>query len=228
MNLRIYASHITLFPLTLIFLLMIHAYLVHAYSFSPTPHDAWADQPSIPSSEMKGKFNEHLGYILVYAMLYYGGLALLAFFVRAPLQGPPVSDHGPLKPPWPFLWMYGFENRWGVISVLFASMALFGMLAAVPLIDCGRDRRFRARKTILALGALLALTVMGLTLHGYITPAKIHLHKHGGEESHTDNKHSSDAHDSAEPPHNDAEQSPVPSPSHDEKPHSHGEGSVTK
>ena len=113
MNFRVYASHITLFPLLLILLIGLHIYLIRAFNLSPTPRDQWADQPDIPASEMRGTFNEHGKHVVVFAALYFGWLAVLAFFVRAPLGGPPVPEHGALKPPWPFLWIYGFENQWG-------------------------------------------------------------------------------------------------------------------
>jgi ubiquinol-cytochrome c reductase cytochrome b subunit len=197
MNFRVYVSHIALFPLLLIFLLVIHIYLIHTFNLSPTPKDRWADQPEIPESEMKGRFDQHMAHILVFSMLYYGWLSVLAFFVPAPLGGPPVPEHAALKPPWPFLWMYDFENLWGVVAVLFASAILFGLLALVPLIDRKQDRRFSARKPILTAGALLGATLIGLTLHGYIIPAQSHLsHSHGADTHKEEPSHhnQSDAH----------------------------------
>jgi quinol-cytochrome oxidoreductase complex cytochrome b subunit len=151
MNLRIFTSHITVFPILIIFLAILHLYLIHTFNLSPTPKDPWADKPQIPEEEMKSRFDEHAVRVLMHSALYYGGIVMLAFFVRAPLQGPPTAGHSALKPPWPFLWMYGFENIWGVASVLFASSALFGFLALVPLLDRKRDRSYRARRPILTI-----------------------------------------------------------------------------
>ncbi len=221
-NFRIYVSHIAGFPLLLIFLMVFHFYLIRTFNLSPTPKDPWATAPLVPEEEMKGKFNEHAVSIGVFSILYYGWIAVLAFFVRAPLGGPPMAEHAPLKPPWPFLWMYGFENVWGVVATLFASSTLFGILALVPLLDRGRDRRFAARKGILALGAMVALSLVGLTLHGYLTKAQSHTsHTHGVEEkdSHSDTPH----HDEPNPDsHNDA--APNANPSHPEGEESHHAG----
>lgn len=178
LNFRIYVAHIAGFPLLLISLIILHFYLIHVLNLSPTPKDAWADQLDIPMESMTETLGEHLKSIALFSAIYYGWLAVLAFFVGAPLGGPPVSEHSPLKPPWPFLWMYGFENRWGIIATVYASTALFGILAGIPLLDRKQDRRFRARKPILALGTGLAATLLGLTLHGYITPAQTHTHHH--------------------------------------------------
>jgi len=181
MNFRVYALHITFFPLLLIGLIGLHLYLIRVLHLSPTPGDKWADQPDIPESEMHVTFHQHGKNVMVFAILYYGWLSVLAFFIRAPLGGPPTPEHGALKPPWPFLWMYGFENQWGIVSTIYASSIFFGLLALIPVLDRKQDRRLQARKGILTMGAIVALALFGLTLHGYITPPQIHT----GHHSHT-------------------------------------------
>jgi ubiquinol-cytochrome c reductase cytochrome b subunit len=194
MNFRIYVSHIAAFPILITLLIVVHSYLIHSLNLSPTPKDKWADQPEIPVEEMKERFSTHVVDVIIFAILYYGWIAALAFFIRAPLAGPPNPEHGALKPPWPFLWMYGFENRWGIVSTVFASSTLFGILALIPLLDRKRDRRFRARVGILTLGGIVACSLVGLTLHGYLTPAQMHAHTHGTE--HHSHSEQSDHHDS--------------------------------
>ncbi len=181
MNIRVFASHIAVFPILIVFLALLHFFLVHAFNLSPTPKDPWADKPTIPEAEMKGRFDEHAKGIFIFSALYYGALAVLAFFFRAPLQGPPIQGHGAIKPPWPFLWMVGFENVWGVVAVLFGSAVLFGFLALVPLLDRKQDRRFQARRPILFIGGLIAIALIVLTIHGKFTEAKIHIHHHEEE-----------------------------------------------
>jgi ubiquinol-cytochrome c reductase cytochrome b subunit len=218
MNLRIFASHITVFPILIIVLLIGHFLLIRTFNLSPTPWDKWSNQPQIPKEEMKGRFNEHGKTILIFSLLYYGFLAVVALFARAPLGPAPSASHDPLKPPWPFLWMYGFENVWGVVAVLFASGALFGFLALIPLIDRKQDRSFAARKKILTLGGVVAFLVLALTLHGWITPAQEHTHGHG-EAAHEDDGH---AHDEEEEEHGHDEMGG--DPAHDEEEeHSHDE-----
>jgi len=87
-------------------------------------------------------------------MMYYGFLAILAFF-RAPLVEAPSDAMSTAKPPWPFLWMYGFENVWGIKVVVYATSVLFLFLILVPLIDRKQARKWKARKGILILAASL-------------------------------------------------------------------------
>lgn len=227
MNLRIFASHITVFPILILFLVIGHFLLIRTFNLSPTPWDKWSKRAEIPKEEMKGRFNEHAQTIAVFSLIYYGFLAVVALFARAPLGPAPSPSHDPLKPPWPFLWMYGFENVWGVVAVLFASGALFGFLALVPLIDRKQDRSFAARKKILSLGGIVAFLVVALTLHGWITPAQEHTHGHG-EEAHEDDGHAHDkeeehSHDEEEADHTHDEEEEL---SHDEEEadHAHDEG----
>jgi quinol-cytochrome oxidoreductase complex cytochrome b subunit len=189
-NFRIYVSHIAVFPVLLVLLIVAHFYLIRIFNLSPTPRSAWANSPEIPQEEMKGRFNEHAQSIAVYSLIYYGFLAIVAFFIPAPLGGAPAADHGPLKPPWPFLWVYGFENIWGVVAVLFANAVLFGFLALVPLLDRKQDRSTKARRGILLIGGVVAISLVGLTLHGWFTPPQTHTHGHGEEAAHEEDGHS--------------------------------------
>ena len=215
MNIRIFASHIAVFPILILFLAVLHFFLIRTFNLSPTPQDQWADKPAIPEACMKGRFDEHAKSILFFSAFYYGGLALAAFFFRAPLQGPPVEGHGALKPPWPFLWMYGFENVWGVGAVLVGSAALFGLLALVPFLDRKQDRRFQARKPILFLGGMIAVSLIALTLHGKFTEAKKHIHSHEAE---APDKKMDDEQPANQTPHSDSDHAEE-NDHHDSEPH---------
>lgn len=181
-NLRMYVSHITVFPVLIIILIVLHFYLIHAFNLSPTPWGRFSNEPEIPSHEIKGKFNEHAQSIFILSMMYYGFLAILAFFVRAPLMEASTGVESPVKPPWPFLWVYLFENIWGVKAVIYASAVLFAFLILVPLIDRKQERKFRARKGILGMGGLFAMSLFGLTLHGWFATPQLHEHEHGHDE----------------------------------------------
>jgi quinol-cytochrome oxidoreductase complex cytochrome b subunit len=210
MNFRVFTSHIAVFPILIIFLTAIHLYLVHTFNFSPTPKDEWANQPHIPEDAMTARFDEHALRIFIYSALYYGALMTMAFFVRAPLADPPTLEHSALKPPWPYLWMYGFENIWGVVAVLFCSLFIFGFLALVPLLDRKRDRRYRARKPILVMGGIVAFALIGLSIYGKVTPAQMHT-----GHSHEEDSEDTHGHSDSEVPHDEQEES---SDHHDAKP----------
>ncbi|MEK7748296.1 MAG: cytochrome b N-terminal domain-containing protein [Nitrospirota bacterium] len=224
MNLRIFASHIAVFPILIIFLAIIHLYLIHTFNLSPRPKDPWADLPQVPEDQMSARFNEHAVCIFIYSALYYGALIAMAFYFRATLAAAPSADHAALKPPWPFLWMYGFENIWGVVAVLFCSLALFGFLALVPLLDRKQDRRYVARKPILIMGGIVAFTLIALSIHGYITPAQTHDGHSHGEES-VPGSPENHPHSEKEEDHSHQEILDEPNPKSETKPdHAHPEG----
>ena len=208
MNLRIYVSHIAVYPVVLVLLLTGHFYLIHIFNLAPTPRGKWSNAPEVPPQEIKGRFSEHARSILLLSVIYYGFLALLAIFIRAPLMGAPSGHEEAVKPPWPFLWMYLFENIWGIGAVLYATIALFGFLALVPLVDRGQERRLGARKGILAAGAVVGLSVIALTFYGWVSPAQVHQHGHGHdhEEEGAAMHEEEDHHDEAEHAHDPAEE----------------------
>ncbi len=205
MNLRIYVSHIAVYPIVIVLLLMSHFYLIHVFNLAPTAWGKWSNAPEVPPQEVKGRFSEHARSILLLSVAYYGFLALVAIFVRAPLGEAPSGHGDPVKPPWPFLWMYLFENIWGVGAVLYITMLLFGFLALVPLLDRGQERRPGARKGILSLGALVGLSLIALTIYGWAVPAQEHTgHSHDeeegavmGEEDHHEEGEGDHSHDPA-------------------------------
>jgi|SRR5579884_725224 len=184
MNLRVYIQHITVFPVLIVVLIVLHFYLIHAFNLSPTPWDRFSNEPEIPRSELKGKFNEHAQSIFIFSIMYYGFLATLAFFFVPPLVEAPSGAMSTAKPPWPFLWMYGFENIWGIKAVIYATSVLFLFLALVPLIDRKQERKWKARKGILILGGVVAFSVIALTLHGWLATPQLHQHEHE-EDGHT-------------------------------------------
>lgn len=200
MNLRIYVSHIAVYPVLIVLLLMGHFYLIHILNLAPTPWGKWSNAPEVPAQEIKGRFSEHARSILLLSVAYYGFLALMAVFVRAPLGEAPSGHGDPVKPPWPFLWMYLFENIWGVGAVLYITMILFGFLALVPLLDRGQERRFGARKGILSLGALFGLSLIALTVYGWAVPAQEH-EGHTHEEEGAVMGEEGDHHDEGDHPH---------------------------
>ncbi len=184
MLIRLYSFHIALFPVLLIALMIAHFCLVHFFNLSPTPTEPWSAAEAAPPDQMKVGFSEHLWAIVRFSLLYYGPLILIACFVRAPLLDAPSGEHGPLKPPWPFLWMYGFENVWGIQVIIYLGAVFFGLLALVPLLDRSNDRAFKARRGILASGGVFCLLLVGLTLYGWLIPAQEHKGHHHEEEHH--------------------------------------------
>ncbi len=179
LNIKIYLSHISVFPLLLLFLIACHFYLVNTFSLSPLPFGEDSARSYLPAEEMTGRFLEHVRSILLYGLVYYGLVAVIALIFSAPL-GPPVSQEEiGVKPPWPFLWFYGLENITGRIdTIVYASGALFLALLLLPILDRGEERNPIRRKKTMAAGAIILLLIAGLSIYGAISEPQVHQHGH--------------------------------------------------
>ena len=154
---------------------------------------------------------EHVKGIMVFSVLCFGAIALVAAFAPAPMGEPASGEEMSLKPPWPFLWLYGLENITGQIDTMYQALALFFLaLAVLPLLDRGLERHPRKRKGTLAASAGVLLGIIGLSVYAGVAPPQLHKHDHGSGHPHTQaNEHPS-------PPASDADPH-----QHDETPHTH-------
>ncbi len=180
LNIKLYLSHISLFPLVLAVLIAGHFYLINAFNLSPLPFGEDSARATVPREKITGTFTEHSKSILRYSLIYFGVVALIAFIVPAPL-GPPIPPEGvegpDTKPPWPFLWLYGLENLTGRSdTIVYASAILFLLLILLPLLDRGPERNPRRRVGTMATAALLLLLIVGLTIYAAIAPPQVHEH----------------------------------------------------
>jgi quinol-cytochrome oxidoreductase complex cytochrome b subunit len=176
---------------------------------------------------MTGTMTEHVKGILLFGGIYFGATALLAAIVPAPLGDAVTGEEMSLKPPWPFLWLYGLENLTGRMDTMFQALgALFLALAILPLVDRSPERNPARRKGALAAAGLVLLAMTGLTVYAAVAPPQLHHHEHGGGHDMPGMPHDSGAHDdgaheagthetmTTEPSHADEHH-------HDETPHEH-------
>ena len=170
LNVRLYVSHIAGFPLLLAVLMAAHFALVRIFNLAPL-----ALPPGALTAEPTATFAEHLRNIVAASLVYYGAVAVVAVFVPAPL-GPAAADVSlGEKPPWPFLWIYGLENIFGMTAILYGSVTLVAFLLLVPVLDRGRRPR-----GILIGGLAVWLIVLSLTVYAWLAPPQVHegLHRH--------------------------------------------------
>jgi quinol-cytochrome oxidoreductase complex cytochrome b subunit len=179
LNVKLFASHVTLLPLLLVLLLAAHFYLVHVHNLSPLPFGKDSTLSTLPPERMTGTFMQHTRSILLYAAIYYGFVAVLAWAVPAPLGAPVTGEEMSIKPPWPFLWLYGIENLTGRMdTMMHAIAALLILLALAPLLDRGQERHPAKRKGTIAVGAAVLLAIVGFSLYAAIAPPQLHHHEH--------------------------------------------------
>jgi quinol-cytochrome oxidoreductase complex cytochrome b subunit len=122
-----------------------------------------------------------------------------------------------LKPPWPFLWLYGLENLTGRMDTMFQALgALFVALAALPFLDRGPERHPARRKGTLAVAGMVFLAMIGLTVYAAVAPPQLHQHEHG-----SGNDMPAMSHDTGTPETAMPEPSPADEHHHEETPPAH-------
>ncbi|MFZ5875942.1 MAG: cytochrome b N-terminal domain-containing protein [Nitrospirota bacterium] len=227
LNVKLYASHVSILPLGIVAFLAAHFYLVNAHSLSPLPYGEDSARESVPKDRMTGTMGEHVKAIALFGGVYFGAVALLAAIVPAPLGDPVTGEEMSLKPPWPFLWLYGLENLTGKMDTMFHALgALFLALAVLPLVDRGAERHPARRKVVLAVAGTVVVAMIGLTAYAAVAPPQLHHHEHGtGNDAPATphdamptnaTPHDAATHESAGP-----DPSPADKPHHDETPHAH-------
>jgi ubiquinol-cytochrome c reductase cytochrome b subunit len=93
-----------------------------------------------------------------------------------PGVGPtPVEGIEVTRPLWMFWWLFSLENWWGVKAILWATIALFAILLAVPFIDRRAERRWRKRPIAILVAAIVLLAMSVLTYITATTSAVEHL-----------------------------------------------------
>jgi ubiquinol-cytochrome c reductase cytochrome b subunit len=180
LNLKLFASHVAILPLLIVFFVAVHFYLVNAHSLAPLPFGEDSSRESVPKERMTGTMVEHVKSIGIFGGIYFAAVALLAAFAPAPMGDPISGEEMSLKPPWPFLWLYGLENITGQMDTMYHALALFFFaLIALPLLDRGLERHPRARKGTLAASAAVLVGMIGLSIYAAVAPPQLHGHDHG-------------------------------------------------
>ncbi len=178
---RLYVAHIIMLPAMLFGLLALHFWLVKRHGISSLPGRDEDFPPGKRETEAAirregaSHFLSHVQGIWGYGMLLLALAVGAALFMDAPLgqaivKGPEVS-----KPAWMFLPFYPLEDIWGLKALLWAPVALFGLLALVPFVDRGRSRRLGKRKLILAAGLVLLAFLVAMGFYGYFSPTEAHV-----------------------------------------------------
>jgi quinol-cytochrome oxidoreductase complex cytochrome b subunit len=79
------------------------------------------------------------------------------------------------KPPWYFLWIYPWENWIGLQGLYIIPSVLIAGLLALPFIDRSPERDPRRRWLWIALGIIVFLAWLGLTIYGHVVAPAHHV-----------------------------------------------------
>jgi ubiquinol-cytochrome c reductase cytochrome b subunit len=166
---RLYIAHVSIIPGLILGLLVLHALLIKRHKISPPP-----DNPD-ETGEPLAPFTHHLRRVGSLGLVLLGGLGALAVLFPPGVGPTPVEGIEVTRPPWMYWWMFALENWFGLPAILWGSGVLFALLAAVPFIDRGPERRWRKRPVAIALAALILILIVVLTILAAVTTAAEHL-----------------------------------------------------
>lgn len=172
---RLYIAHVSIVPLLILVLVGLHLMLVKRHGVSPLP---WGEADVVAERDRREPriaFSSHLRHIALWGLAAAGVGLVLSGLLPAALGPQGAEGIEITKPPWYFLWLYQPENWWGLDALWIGSAALFLALFAVPFLDRSAERDPRRRRLIVALGALVAVGWIALTIAGATAELAAHV-----------------------------------------------------
>jgi len=166
---RLYIAHVSILPVLVAVVLAIHMLLIKRHRISPLPWGTPAEVEARERSEREETFTSHLKHIGKWALVLLGLVLILSGLAPAALGPIGVEGIEITKPPWYFLWLYPWED-WLGLKALYIIPALLTLgLLAIPFLDRSPERDPRRRKFWIALGAVVLIAWVGLTIYGHVT-----------------------------------------------------------
>jgi ubiquinol-cytochrome c reductase cytochrome b subunit len=175
---RLYGAHVSIVPLVIVLLLIAHVFLIKHHGISPTPAQAesgLAPGGRLPKSLVTGHYPTHLRLMVGYGMVVVALAGALGLIWPQPIGPAPDPSLEVTKPPFLFYWLYAFEDWFGIPGILYAAIAFFGLLVAVPIVDFGPARALRRRRVIAVLAASFLLAILALSIYVGLQPPAKHL-----------------------------------------------------
>ena len=164
---RFYIMHVSVLPFALFGLIGLHlAILQKVGSSGPIDGSTGPTHPFYPQQAIKD--------VLVAA----GGafaICIVAALVKSTDTGPanPAAGSFTPRPEWFFLSHYEvlkmMPGTMQIVGTFILPNIVVGLLFLLPFLDRKPDRSFRSRKFTLALGGMMCLTIVGLTVKGVLS-----------------------------------------------------------
>ncbi len=166
---RLYIAHVSILPLIVAVVIAVHMLLIKRHRISPLPWGTPSEVAAREREEHAETFTSHLAHIGKWALVLLGVALLLAGLAPAALGPAGVEGIEITKPPWYFLWLYPWENWIGLQALYIIPAILIGGLLALPFIDRSPERDPRRRNLWIALGLIVILAWLALTIYGHVT-----------------------------------------------------------
>ena len=171
---RLYIAHVSILPIMAAGVIAVHMLLIKRHRLSPLPWGTPAEVAAREQQEHTEPFTSHLKHIGKWALVLLGVTLLLAGLAPAGLGPAGIEGIEITKPPWYFLWLYPWEDWIGLRALYILPAILTLGLLAIPFVDRSEERDPRRRKLWMALGAVVLLAFIGLTIYGAVTVPASH------------------------------------------------------
>lgn len=171
-------AHVSIIPMAILLLLIAHIFLIKHHGISPTPAQAEADEAPggrLLKEKQLAHYPTHLRVMLGYGVALLGLAGMLAIVFPQPVGPAPDPTLEVTKPPFVFYWLYPFEDWFGVSGIVYAAVAVFGLLAILPFADLSSGYSLRRRPIVAALGLVLLVMVLVLSVMTALAPTARHL-----------------------------------------------------
>ena len=166
---RFYVAHVSILPVLLFVVLAVHMLLIKRHRVSPLPWGSAEEVKARERDEHAEPFTSHLKHIGAWSLVMVGVALLLSGLAPAGLGPAGVEGIEITKPPWYFLWLYPFENWFGLWPLWAAPAILVSVWLAVPFLDRSPERDPRRRRLWIAIGAVAIIGWIVLTVYGAVT-----------------------------------------------------------
>ncbi len=171
---RLYIAHVSILPVLVAVVLAVHMLLIKRHRISAPPWGSPDEVAARAGSEREVSFTSHLKHIGIWGLVVLGVTLLLSGLAPAGLGPVGVEGIEITKPPWYFLWLYPWEDWIGLKALYVLPGVLALALLAVPFLDRSPERDPRRRRVWIALGAIVFLAWLALTIYGAITVPASH------------------------------------------------------
>jgi ubiquinol-cytochrome c reductase cytochrome b subunit len=166
---RFYVAHVSILPVLLFVVLAVHMLLIKRHRVSPLPWGSAEEVKAREREEHAEPFTSHLKHIGAWSLVLVGVALLLSGLAPAGLGPNGVEGIEITKPPWYFLWLYPFENWFGLWPLWAVPAILVAVWLLVPFLDRSPERDPRRRPLWIGIGAAVLIAWVVLTIYGAVT-----------------------------------------------------------
>jgi ubiquinol-cytochrome c reductase cytochrome b subunit len=172
---RLYIAHVSIVPVLIAVAVALHLMLIKKHGVAPLPIGTAAEIGERERTERHVSFSSHLRHIGLWGLVVLGVALVLSGLFPTALGPQGVEGIEVTKPPWYFLWLYQPENWFGLDALWVFSAVLFVGLLLVPFLDRSPERDPRRRRFWIAVGAVVLVAWVVLTIVGATTEVASHV-----------------------------------------------------